>query len=306
MANPKGSDAELEWVEVSFATDADLYGVQVGPALDELHDAIEGQDCVPVDAGSTIVFGASPAAAPRVDAELPFSLGNSGPRAIVLAENGRLLDRVDYDGTVEGVAWQVDSDGEICEATASYSAQNAGTPGAPNQACPVILAPGQCLEGDRPRAIVVPQPGQALISEWMANPDAVDNHEGEWVEVRFDAAADANGLTLSDLSGAQAQVQSDTCIAVRAGGHVVFARSFDPLKNGGVEPVVALLSLSLNNRDEQLTLQTAEHVLDVVSYDAAQAGIATQVDEAGRVCAAMDPYGEGDLGTPGAPNPSCF
>lgn len=306
MANPRGSDAELEWIEVSFATDADLYAVQLGPTLEELHDAVAGPDCVPVGAGSRIVFGASPAAAPRVDVELPFSLSNSGPRGIVLAEGGRLLDRVEYDRTVEGVAWQVDPNDVVCEASVSYSPENSGTPGAPNQDCPVVLSPDQCLDDGNARAIVLPQPGEAVISEWMADPDAVANHAGEWVEVRFGAAADANGLTLSDLGGAQARVESETCIAVPAGGHVVFARKLDPLENGGVERVVAPLSLSLNNRDEQLTLRTAAQVLDAISYDSAQAGVATQVDETGRVCAAMEPYGEGDLGTPGAPNPSCF
>lgn len=306
MADPDGSDAELEWVEVSFESAADLYGIELGPSLDVLHAVIEGDDCVPVDAGSRIVIGASPAAAPRVDAELPFSLGNSGLRAIVVAEGGRLLDRVEYVEAIEGVAWQLDSSGTLCEARDPYFAANLGTPGYPNPACPAVLSAGECFDEGLPRAIVVPRSGDAIISEWMANPDAVDNRDGEWVEVRFSAAADANGLVLSDLAGAEATVESEHCVAVPPNGHVVFARNVEPLENGGVEPVVAPLSLSLNNRNEQLTLRVGEQVLDVVAYDGAESGVATQVDDDGRVCAAVDLYGDGDLGTPGAPNPSCF
>ena len=88
MANPEGADADFEWVEASFSVDADLNGFQLGPAPDALKVIVDQEECFPVDAGARVVFGASPAAAPRVDAELTFSLGNSGPRAIVAALDG--------------------------------------------------------------------------------------------------------------------------------------------------------------------------------------------------------------------------
>ncbi len=308
MANPEGPDTELEWVEASFDAEIDLNSFQLGPAPDALKAVIDQEECFPVDAGTRVVFGASPAAAPRVDAELKFSLGNSGPRAIVAGAGGVDLDRVDYDGTVEGVAWQIDPNQDVCLALPEdeYFEENFGTPGDTNPECPVVLGPGMCFDEGAPRGIVSPTAGEATITEWMANPLAVGNREGEWVEVRFDAAVDLNGLVLSDLTASTTIVESDDCLEVRAGAHVVFARNADPTQNGGIDAVRTELSLSLNNTNETITLSIDSRALDAVSYARSNPGVATQVDGAGNVCDAVHAYGDGDLGTPGSANPWCF
>ena len=308
MANPEGADADFEWVEALFAADADLNGFQLGSAPDALNAVVDQEDCFPVGAGTRVVFGASPAAAPRVDAELEFSLGNSGARSIVAGADGVILDRVDYDGTVEGSAWQVDPSGELCLALPQdeYLAENFGTPGDENPDCPPVLGAGMCFDDGAPRDIVSPEPGDARITEWMANPLAVGNREGEWVEVRLDAAVDLNGLVLSDLASGKTTVRGEGCLRVKAGAHVVFARNANPAANGGIEGVDADLSLSLNNDDETITLRIGDQVLDAVTYESSKAGVATQVDAFGRVCDAVHAYGDGDLGTPGSANPWCF
>ena len=308
MANPEGADADFEWVEAWFASDIDLNGFQLGPAPEALEVVVDQEDCFPVDAGARVVFGASPAAAPRVDAELEFSLGNSGERSVVVGVDGIVLDRVDYDGTVEGVSWQVDPSGEVCLALPrdEYIAQNFGTPGDPNPSCPPVLGPGMCFDGGAPRDIVSPQLGDARIVEWMANPSAVGNREGEWVEVRFDAAVDLNGLMLSDLTSSTTSVESKDCLSVSPGAHVIFARNANPAVNGGIDGVDRELSLSLNNGDETITLSIDDQVLDAVTYDHSNTGVATQIDELGKACDAVHAYGDGDLGTPGSANRWCF
>jgi hypothetical protein len=115
-----------------------------------------------------------------------------------------------------------------------------------------------------------------------------------------------NGLTLADLTESTSTVESDDCLAVPAGTHVIWARSFDPSVNGGVEGVSTELSLSLNNRDETITLSVGGAVLDSVVYARSEAGAATQVDPLGKVCTASTRYGDGDLGTPGSPNSWCI
>ena len=308
MANPEGADADFEWVEAYFDGDADLNGFQLGPAPDTLKVVIDQEECFPVGAGARVVFGASPAAAPRVDASLKFSLGNSGPRAIIAAAEGVALDRVDYDSTVEGVAWQLDPYGDVCLARADdeYLDANFGTPGMANPECPIVLSPGMCFDQGTPRQIVNPRPEDATITEWMANPLAVGNREGEWVEVRFDAAVDLNGLALSDLTDSTTSVQDEDCLRVTAGTHVVFARNPNPAENGGVEAEGTALSLSLNNTDESITLSVDGRALDSVSYARSNPGVATQIDDEGKVCDAVHAYGDGDLGTPGLANPWCF
>jgi len=307
MANPEGLDADFEWIELTFDTAADLTGLQLGPSPDGLAVAVEGTACFPVDAGARVVFGASPAAAPRVDAELGFSLANSGSRNIVVGVDDQVLDLVRYEGTTEGAAWQVDADAGLCLAADSneYAPGNFGTPGEPNPSCPTVLQPGTCLEGKLAREIITPAVGEAYISEWMADPDAVENRAGEWVEVRLDAPVDLNDLTLTDLSGSSATLQSDDCLSVPAGTHVVWVREADGNVNGGIDGAAAELSLSLNNRDEAISLSVGDAVLDSVSYARAERGVATQVDPLGNVCSATTRYGDGDFGTPGSPNPWC-
>jgi len=307
MADPLGVDGDFEWAEVLFEVSADLNGVQLGPAPDSLRAAVAREECFPVDAGARVVFGASPAAAPRVDAELGFSLGNSGPRSIVVAVGGIVLDRVDYDGTVEGVSWQVDPNGEVCPTPLQHEYQSGsfGTPGEANPACPRELGPGMCFENSIPRAIISPNPGDASITEWMANPASVGNREGEWLEVRFDAEVDLNGLVLSDLTSNATTIEDERCLHVPAGAHVVFARNANPQENGGLDQVDATLSLSLNNSDETISLSVGGKLLDSVMYARSTVGVASQVDELGNVCDAVDAYGDGDLGTPGLANPRC-
>ena len=54
-----------------------------------------------------------------------------------------------------------------------------------------------------------------------------------------------------------------------------------------------------------LTLSVDDLVLDSVSYERSTPGTATQIDALGYACEALSPYGDGDLGTPGAANPLC-
>jgi hypothetical protein len=266
--------------------------------------------CFPVDAGQRIVFGASPEAAPRVDAELDFSLGNQGPRSLVLAVGNVIIDQVSYTGSAEGISWQIDDDGTLCPVDPSedleYGDGNFGTPAAPNPPCPAILLEGMCFDEGIPRDIVHPSSEQAQITEWMANPASVDNRDGEWVEVQFTADVDLNGLAWSDAGKVGEPIESPDCLRVPAGAHAVFARNAHAEENGGIPFVDARLDISLNNTEETIALVLGDEVLDSVSYERARAGVATQIDDRGVVCDATSPYGAGDLGTPGGANQSCF
>lgn len=307
MANPTGPDADLEWVEVTFDTEADLNGFQLGSAPDSLGTPVDEEACISIDAGTRVVFGGSPGAAPRVDAELDLNLANSGSRRIVAGTGGSVLDSVRYEQSTEGVAWQVDPNGTLCASPADeYQLGNFGTPGEPNPNCPTAPGPGQCVDQGVVRGVVPPVLGTLRISEWMANPNATSNRDGEWIELRLDAEADLNDLMISDRAGGVSALQSDTCLRYPAGSHLVLARSTDPSVNGGIEGVAAQLSVSLNNEDETITLSLDGQELDSISYQGSNPGIATQVDELGNVCEAVQEYGEGDFGTPGAPNSPCF
>ncbi|MEM7436362.1 MAG: hypothetical protein AAF436_14475 [Myxococcota bacterium] len=308
MANPRGLDADLEWVEVTFTSTVDVSGVRLGTGFDDL-GASPFTGCSPVDAGTTVVFGASPGAAPRVDATLNVSLGNVGPRGIVLAADDEVVDQVDYDGAPEGRAWQVDASGLLCLAPMGpdyeYAEGNAGSPGLPNPTCPPALGPGMCFDDGVPRDIRPPVAGSVQVIEWMASPVSSENRTGEWVEVFVGSDADLNGLTWSDLTGPSDPLESTTCIHVAAGTLLVFARSDDPALNGGLPFVDYVLPISLNNGNESISLELGGTPLDSVTYDKSEPGTATQFDGFGVRCLASTSYGAGDFGTPGAPNPLC-
>jgi hypothetical protein len=307
MANPDGDDSGKEWVEVLFETEADLNGFQLGPSQEALQEATAQKTCLPVDAGTRVVFGASPAAAPRVDADLRFSLGNSGSRSIVIGVDGVVLDRVDYDSTAEGISWQLDTEGSLCLAASDdgYAPGNLGTPAETNPSCPMALEAGWCFENGVPRPIVSPAASDVRITEWMANPVAVENRQGEWVELHFERPVDLNGLALSDLTSNETKIERADCWPVPAGAFVLLARNLDPARNGGVEGVDAELSLSLNNSDETISLSVDGLLLDSVTYQRSTPGVATQADDLGNVCDAGTAYGDGDWGTPGFANPQC-
>jgi hypothetical protein len=163
-----------------------------------------------------------------------------------------------------------------------------------------------CFDDGTPREIISPGPGEVSITEWMANPSSVDNRDGEWVEVQFEAAVDLNGLLVSDLTSSGTTVEDEGCLEVDAGAHLIFARNANPLENGGVQGVDAELGLTLNNSDETIRLSVGDQILGSVSYQRSSAGVATQVDELGSICDATQVYGDGDLGTPGLANPRCF
>ncbi|MEM7136182.1 MAG: hypothetical protein AAF500_06365 [Myxococcota bacterium] len=308
MANPRGSDADLEWVEVTFTSTVDVGGVRLGTSVDEL-GASPFTGCSPVDAGTTVVFGASPGAAPRVDAMLNVSLGNLGERRIILATDDEVVDQVDYDGAPQGRAWQVDETGALCLAPAGpdneYAEGNAGSPGLANPTCPPALGEGMCLDDGVPRETRPPAAGSVQVTEWMASPVSSENRTGEWVEVLVGSDADLNGLTWSDLTGPSDPLESTACIEVAAGTLLVFARSDDPALNGGLPYVDYALPISLNNENETISLVLDGTPLDAVAYDKSEPGAAAQLDDFGVRCLASTPYGAGDLGTPGAPNPLC-
>ncbi len=153
-----------------------------------------------------------------------------------------------------------------------------------------------------------------VITEVMANPAAVTDARGEWFEVanQGDQPVDLQGLRVTD--GSTSFVVNRPLI-VAAGAHAVFTRAADPTVNGGVWPDhVWQGSLSLSNASDSLTLEEGGTLLDTVSWANATSGVsralapgldASDNDQASAWCEGEAPYGDGDLGSPGEPNPSC-
>ena len=167
------------------------------------------------------------------------------------------------------------------------------------------------------RALVPPSAGSVVITEFLADPSAVSDPDGEWVEIFAGGDVDLNGVQVRSAS-AMALLRSDECLRVPAGNYALLARKADPLVNGGLPAVLAEMGgVSLGNGSGTLTLSSQTGVLlDEISWTQQRPGVASQLDPAHvpsaanddptSFCPATEPWSSsGDLGTPGSENSWC-
>ena len=192
MANPTGPDAELEWIELHNPGDQtiSLDGVRLvaskvnGDSPDE--HSITGLELAP---GDYVTLGnlLDPEKFVFVDYAYGDALGdliNSAGVVRVMCGDVE-VDAVVYESEKDGASYTFngalapdatanDDSGEWCRATSlieNFQTGDLGTPGEPNGYCPPPA--GQCYEGATLRPIAAPGYGDLVISEFMANPDAV-------------------------------------------------------------------------------------------------------------------------------------
>ncbi len=161
-----------------------------------------------------------------------------------------------------------------------------------------------CLDNGVVREIVPPVAGDLTIAEWLANPIATEA-DREWLELRASRTVDLNGVVLSDVANNSSTLESESCLTVSAGSYALIARNNNPAQNGGLPAATAMFTFSLNNDAETLRVAAGGVVLDEVSFEVPDAGVASQVDRTGTRCLATATYGDGQLGTPGAKNGTC-
>ncbi len=174
---------------------------------------------------------------------------------------------------------------------------------------PVLLA--EVIEA------LAPAPGDVVITEVMANPAAVPDAAGEWIELYVGRDLDLDGLSVGVEPGAlRVIVAEGACMRATAGAHVVLAASADPGANGGLGAIAGELDLGLRNTGGTLIIGHGSAVLDEVRWASALAGRSLALDPAHRSPAGNDvaahwcastatPYGSGDIGTPGGANGPC-
>lgn len=156
--------------------------------------------------------------------------------------------------------------------------------------------------------------GALAFTELMANPDVESDSDGEWFELHHpDGAGVAYNLRGCELVEGDDDVHEiEDKLIVEPGGWVALARSEEP---GFTEDYV-YSGLGLTNSGGSLALRCRDTLIDAMTYDsgAVEAGEswslgadslnATANDDAANWCPATASY-NGDLGTPGAANPSC-
>jgi hypothetical protein len=156
-----------------------------------------------------------------------------------------------------------------------------------------------------------------VITEVMANPSGADAHR-EWFELHNpgDLPVELSGavLTVARADGSGAELGLLDGLTVEPGAHLVLggaaAESLPPHADHGYGPDLALR----NSGGGLLELSRCGVSIDVAVYPEPSDGVALQLagapdpatnDDPQRWCEATEPYGEGDLGSPGEPNPPC-
>ena len=165
-------------------------------------------------------------------------------------------------------------------------------------------------------------PGDLVISEIMKNPSTPNDADGEWFELynptpmRFQL----QGMIFQDKASDRFDVNQS--VVVEPDGRVVLGYNGNTAANGGVAldfDYSDTFHLG-NGSDEIIALSaTGDVVIDEVNYtvsnfpSAADTALsldpdhqnATDNDIGTHWCNATTIYGEGDRGSPGAPNPPC-
>ena len=172
---------------------------------------------------------------------------------------------------------------------------------------PRLLAP------PAPSRTVSPLAGQIVINEFMADPSAVTDANGEWIEIfnRGTSAVNLQNFRLTSANDAVHTIASS--VNVPAGGYVVFARNASSATNGGVTVAYSYgTAITLANAGDWIALRDAAGAsVDSVSYTSTTPGVAWGVKDASLdnttvSTANWSPqtsvYGAGDKGTPGAVN----
>lgn len=217
---------------------------------------------------------------------------------------GAVIDRVEFTrdwGILEGASMSLDPSlysatsndlqSSWCPSTTAFGDGDLGTPGAENDSCSAKLAgetgdtggdTSDSASGDDTGAPdtggTAPKVGQIIITEFMADPVAVADDQGEWVELRnitADVTLDLGGMHLSDSGRNDFTIPDGTSLA--AGQTLVLARSSESSANGGIEGGLAMgPDFTLNNNVVVITPQTegaSEIFSEMVAQGTSGAGI---------------------------------
>ena len=164
-----------------------------------------------------------------------------------------------------------------------------------------------------PSAAIAATGPQLVINEVMADPSAVADDVGEWLEVHNAGSASINLQGYRLASGNDAVHTIANSVTVAAGGYAVLARNGTKSKNGGVVAQYTYgTSVNLANANDWLAIRDAAGVtLDSVAWTSVPGGATRGVRDPTSDNADVNGanwqtsttlFGKGDKGTPGKVN----
>ena len=180
-----------------------------------------------------------------------------------------------------------------------------------------LFSPGTQIDGTAFSGCSAGASEVLVINEILPNPSAVSDSDGEWFEIYNPMASgvDIDGWTIADLGFDTHVINNGGPLLVPAGGYVVLGINADSGSNGGVTVDYQYSGFLLGNSGDEIVLfDGSGFEVDRVEYDngttfphssgVSMALIDPALDNnaAANWCASSTPFGDGDLGTPGAMN----
>ncbi|MFN8490723.1 MAG: lamin tail domain-containing protein [Caldilineaceae bacterium] len=272
MADPKAvSDANGEWFEL-YNPNAEAVNLR-GWTIKDL-----GNDQHPINAhlilqpGAFVVLGRNNDSATNGGVTVAYmytgvNLANTSDALLLIAPDGTEVDRVVWGGA-SGLKVTAGASMEranladpavwtTAQTSWSGSAGDNGSPGAMT-AMPVTVTPTTVTTATPTVQTTPGAPAHILISEFLADPKAVSDSNGEWIEL-YNTGSDAvnlRGWTLADLGSDQHVIQADVVIA--PGQYLVLGRNGDSPSNGGVTVDYVYTGMNLANQQDEIILRAPD------------------------------------------------
>lgn len=164
--------------------------------------------------------------------------------------------------------------------------------------------------------LVAQSPGDLVITEFMANPSAVSDANGEYLEIynMTTNPIDINGFILRDDGSDSHTIDNGGPLLVPALNFAVLGINGDPAQNGGYNANYVYSSFFLANSGDEIVLETPGAVeicrLNYTNGDPFGAGVSAELNNVNNhtggvtqeadYVAATTQYGAGDFGSPGS------
>jgi uncharacterized protein len=165
-----------------------------------------------------------------------------------------------------------------------------------------------------------PEAESIIITEFMADPAAVSDTNGEWFEIYNPTSnsINLNGWRYCDDDCSESKI-IDSDLIITSHSYLVFAKNIDVSTNGGVNVDFQIGNLSLTNTDDSIIFYKPDGLgkfvlIDRVDYSKSagwpiSAGKSAMLNDLAADNSIMSnwllstsTYGSGDYGTPGGPN----
>jgi len=181
-----------------------------------------------------------------------------------------------------------------------------------------------CVNGTCQAPARRPQAGDLVITEFMANPGAVPDIQGEWFEIKnvTNDSLDIQGMVLRDLGTDSFTLPSTGPIVIAPGAYFVMGNNADEATNGYVSLDLEYSGFTLGNNGDEILLEVGGVLIDEVDYGGTSGGPtvvaghsssldpgfldASSNDQGVHWCQAVSQIPQStDYGTPGADNDPC-